>query len=271
MPQSSNHASLSHIKGWIIDMDGVLYRDTEPIPGAGELLATFTREGTPFLLLTNNSALTPGQYARKIGQMGMDVPEQQILTSALATAAYLDENAPAGSPVYCIGSDGLIQALQASHVRLTEDWREARYVTVGHNRKLMYQHLQDAALAIRNGAQFIGTNPDRTLPTPIGEIPGNGAILAALEAATDTEPLIIGKPQPGIFDWARSLMGLAAHEVACLGDRLETDILGGDRAGLFTVFVLSGVSTEDDLARFTPKPDAVFRGPFELLDAWKAR
>lgn len=252
-------------------MDGVLYRDTEPIPGAGDLLAAFTDEGTPFLLLTNNSALTPGQYARKIADMGMRVPEEQILTSALATAAYLDENAEPGAPVYAIGSDGLLEALRQSHVRITEDWQEARYVTVGHNRKLTFQHLQDATLAIRHGAQFIGTNPDRTLPTPIGEIPGNGAILAAVEAATDSEPLVIGKPQPRIFDWARSRLGLAAHEVACLGDRLETDILGGDRAGLVTVFVLSGVSTEEDLAHFTPKPDAVFTDAFELLRAWRAR
>lgn len=271
MPQSPHTSPLQRVKGWIIDMDGVLYRDTEPIPGARELLAAFSKEGVPFLLLTNNSALTPDQYARKISAMGMAVPEEQILTSALATAAYLDEKAEPGSSVYVIGSDGLLQALRHSRVRITDDYREARYVTVGLNRKLTFQHLQDATLAIRRGAQFIGTNPDRTLPTPMGEIPGNGAILAALQAATDVEPLVIGKPQPGIFDWARSRLGLPAQEVACLGDRLETDVLGGQRAGLVTVFVLSGVSTEEDLAGFAPKPDAVFADPFDLLRAWKAR
>lgn len=271
MFRSSPPSSLSRVQGWVIDMDGVLYHDTEPVPGAAELLAAFTEQETPFTLLTNNSSLTPAQYAAKLAAMGIVVSQERILTSALATADYLDRTAPEGSHVYGIGGDGLFEALAESKMRVTPDYRKARYVVVGLNRRLTFQHLQDAVLAIGGGAEFIATNPDLTLPTPLGQIPGNGAIVAAIQAATGREPVVIGKPEPGIFHWACRHLGLAPHNVACLGDRLETDILGGQRAGMITVFVLTGISTEAQLAAYEPKPTASFRGMADLLDAWRHR
>jgi len=271
LPTSNCTRQLGDIQGWIIDMDGVLYRDTEPIQGAAEFIECLQEEKTPFVLLTNNSTKTPRQYIQKLSSMGINVAESQVLTSALATASYLSELAEPGARIYAIGDDGLREALTASGFSIERNCQHVSYVVVGMDRNLTFQQLQDATLAIRNGATFIGTNPDRTLPTPIGEIPGNGAILSALQAATDVEPIIIGKPQSHIFRWALSRLGLSSKEAACLGDRLETDVLGGTRAGLFTVFVLCGVSTEDDLACFEPKPDAVFPGPLELLAAWRTR
>lgn len=271
MFRSSPPSSLSRVRGWVIDMDGVLYHDTEPVPGASELLAAFTEENTPFTLLTNNSSLSPSQYTAKLAAMGVVVPEERILTSALATADYLERTAPAGSPVYAIGGDGLFEAIAGSGMRVTTDYREARYVVVGLNRRLTFQHLQDAVLAIGAGAEFIATNPDLTLPTPLGQIPGNGAIVAAIQAATGRDPVMIGKPEPGIFHWACRYLGLPPANVACLGDRLETDILGGNRAGMITVFVLTGISTEGQLATYEPKPAAAFRGLADLLQAWRQR
>jgi len=264
---------LSRVQGWIIDMDGVLYRDTAVIPGAPEFIRQLQDDGTPFVLLTNNSTLTPKQYAEKIGRMGIQVASAQVLTSSLATADYLLETVGAGTPVYAIGEDGIMEALAESGFVLLgeEDYRQARCVVIGLDRTVTFAKLQAASLAIRGGATFIGTNPDRTLPTPIGLIPGNGALLAAVEAATDRAPFVIGKPQPPIFRWAIARLGLPAERVACLGDRLETDILGGAQVGLFTVFVLSGVSSAEELERFEPKPDAVFDGPAELLESWRHR
>lgn len=265
-----NHA-LHGIDAWIIDADGVLYRDTEVIAGAPDFIEHLKAEGTPFVILTNNSSKTPAQYVAKLAEMGINVAVEQVLTSGLATTAYLLEEAGPGTAVLVIGEDGILEPLAAAGFTLVQDYESPRYVVVGLDRRLTFARLQDACLAIRRGAAFIGTNGDRTLPTPIGLIPGNGAILAAIEAATDTPPFVIGKPQTPIFRWALGRLGLSAERVACLGDRLETDILGGHRAGLRTVFVLSGVSTAEDLAAFTPKPDVVFADPAELLAAWRSR
>ncbi|MHB0876331.1 MAG: HAD-IIA family hydrolase [Anaerolineae bacterium] len=263
--------TLDSVGGWIIDADGVLYRDTEVIPGAPEFIAHLKREGTPFVVLTNNSTKTPAQYVAKLAEMGIIVEEHEVLTSSLATVDHMRAESGPGTPVFVIGEDGIVEALRQGGFALVEDYRLARYVVVGLDRDLCFPRLQAAALAIRNGAGFIGTNSDRTLPTPEGLIPGNGSILAALEAATDQAPLVIGKPQPAIFAWAASHLAMKAGRVACLGDRLETDILGGHAAGLLTVLVLSGVTSPALLAAYEPKPDLVYPSAAELLAAWRSR
>ena len=271
MAETPTHRTLRDVRGWILDMDGVLYRDTEPIPGAAEFIDHLRREATPFACLTNNSTLTSEQYSRKLANMGIHVPASQVLTSGPATAAFIRSESGPGTPVLAIGEDGVMQALREAELHLTQDYRQARYVVVGLDRRITYDKLRAAGLAIRNGARFIGTNPDRTLPVPEGLVPGNGAFLAALEAATDVAPFIIGKPEPPIFHWALAHLGLKPEETACVGDRLETDVLGGKRVGLYTVFVLSGVSTAEQLSHFQPGPDAVFPSLAELLLAWKKR
>ncbi len=253
------------IKSLIIDMDGVLYRGNEVIEGAGEFIALLQREGVPFLLLTNNSTRTPDQYVEKLAEMGIAVEEGDILTSAQATALYMERIAPPRTRVYAIGQEGLQAALREKYTIVEGG---ASFVVVGMDTELTYEKLKIATLLIRSGAKFVATNPDRTLPTEEGLIPGSGAILAALEAATGVAPFVVGKPEPAIFDLALARMGVGREGAAVIGDRLETDILGGQRAGLITILVLSGATSRQELENSCIKPDLVFEDVRQLYDAW---
>ncbi len=254
------------IKAFIIDMDGVLYRGENRLPGARSFLQTLQREDTPYVLLTNNSTLTVAQYVEKLRRMGIEVPADGIMTSAVATALYLAGIAEAGTPVYMIGMEGLAEALTQQGFVLTAEAPE--YVVVGLDTGVTYHKLSTATRAIRAGAGFIGTNPDRTLPTERGLEPGTGALLAAIEAATDVQPRIIGKPEPGVFNTALKRLGTKPEETAMLGDRLETDIAGGAAAGLRTILVLTGAATRDDLANAHVQPDLVFDDLEQLQAYW---
>ena len=258
---------LRQISNLIVDMDGVLYRGQESLPGAREFLTYLVEAGVPFILATNNSTLTPGQYVAKLAGMGMDVNEDHILTSSQASALHIARVSPAGTRVYAIGEDGLFSALREEGFELTE--RNVQYVVVGLDRQLTWDKLRVAALAIRAGATLIGTNPDTTLPTEEGLVPGNGANLAALEAATGVAPLIIGKPQPTLLHLAMEQMGVTREGTAIIGDRLETDILGGKNAGITTVLVLSGIATREELEDSTYHPDLVFDGIDQFYRAWR--
>lgn len=256
---------LQIIKAFVIDMDGVLYRGQTPLPGARAFLQALQREGVPYVLLTNNSMLTVAQYVEKLRRMEIEVARERILTSAVATALYLAGRAEPGTPMYMIGMEGLEEALREQGFVLTDE--DPEYVVVGLDTDVTYQKLRTATLAIRAGATFIGTNPDRTLPTERGLEPGAGAILAAIEAATDVQPEIIGKPQPGAFKAAMKRLNTRPDETAMLGDRLETDIAGGARAGLRTILVLTGATSGDHLANAQVKPDMVFDSLEQVLAA----
>jgi 4-nitrophenyl phosphatase len=252
-------------KSLIIDLDGVLYRGDEAIAGAREFVALLQRERIPFLLLTNNSTRTPGQYVTKLAKMGIVIEESDVLTSAQATALYMERIAPPGARVYVIGEEGLRAALRE---KCTIGEEGADFVVVGMDSELTYEKLKTATLLIRSGARFIATNPDKTLPTEESLVPGNGAILAALEAATGVAPFVVGKPEPTIFDLALARMEVGKEGAAVIGDRLETDILGGQRAGLITILVLSGVTSRQGLEDSTIKPDLVFESVRQLYEAW---
>jgi 4-nitrophenyl phosphatase len=256
---------LQSIKSLMIDLDGVLYRGDEAIVGAREFMAFLQRERVPFLLLTNNSTRTPGQYVTKLAKMGIAIEERDVLTSAQATALYLERIAPPGARVYPIGEEGLRAALREKYT-IAES--EADFVVVGLDSELTYEKLKTATLLIRGGARFIATNPDKTLPTEEGLIPGSGAIVAALEAATGVAPLVVGKPESAIFDLALARMGVGKEGAAIIGDRLETDILGGRRAGLLTILVLSGATSRRELENSSTKPDLVFEDVRQLYEAW---
>jgi len=262
---------LAKIRAFLLDLDGVVYRGNTPLPGAMEFVAELQARHVPFLFITNNSTRTPAQYVDKLSRMGLCVDEDRILTSALATAGYLADMAPRGTPIYVIGEAGLRQALREQGFVLTENHALARYVVVGHDTSLTWRKLAEATLAIRRGVPFIATNPDRTLPTEEGEVPGTGAILAALEAASGVSPLVIGKPETAIFQQALTRLGVRPEHVAVIGDRLETDILGGRRAGLRTIGLLSGVTTAEAFARANPAPDWVFEDLAALLAAWRSQ
>ena len=239
----------------IIDMDGVLWRGTEPI---GDLSAVFERIGQlgiEAILATNNPTLTVEQYLEKLDKLGVNLNPKQVITSAIATAQYVHDRYPQGGPVYVIGEFGVRQALTDSGFFHSEDGAQA--VIVSLDRNLTYENLLHATLLIRSGVPFIATNPDRTLPIPGGFAPGAGSIIAAIQAATDTDPVVIGKPQPGLYRIALDRMDISPDETLVVGDRLETDIAGGQALGCFTGVVLSGVSTREDATSWKPKPDYI--------------
>jgi len=267
-PEPLDPASvLRPIRHLLIDMDGVLWRGDAPLPGLQAFFAFLHEQNIDYTLATNNASRTPDQYADKLAGFDVQVPEVSILTSSLVVAAYLRDVAPAGAPVYAIGEEGLVQALEDQGFVVTDD--DAQYVVVGWDRGLTYQKLTTAAILIHRGAAFVGTNPDVTYPTEEGPAPGNGAILAAIEAATGVEPIVTGKPEPRMYEEALHRMGAAPETTAMIGDRIDTDIAGASRAGLRTILTLSGITTRDDLKTLDIKPDLVSDHLADLLAQWK--
>ena len=250
-------AKLTQLRSLLIDMDGVLYRGDSAIRGAGQFLDFLHKMDIPFVLLTNNSTRTAAQYVTKLAQVGIKAEEDKILTAAEATATYVAQLAPPGTEVYVIGEGGVRMELEKRGFVLCDD-TDVEYVVAGFDRHFTYKKMATASLAIRAGAKFIGTNPDKTFPSEFGLIPGAGAILAAIETATDIAPLIIGKPQPHLFELALRKLGAEPETTAIIGDRLDTDILGGDRFGLVTILVLSGVTDAQQLASSSLAPDLVY-------------
>jgi len=257
---------LRPIGNLIVDMDGVLYRGDEVIPGAQEFFAFLRECPIGFILATNNSTRTAQQYVDKLARMGVEVALSEILTSSQATAMYLETLVPPGTRVYVIGEEGLEIAVRERGYIISGDGAEL--VVVGMDRRLTYEKLKVATLLIRGGARFIGSNPDTTLPTEEGFIPGNGAMLAALEVSTGVAPTVIGKPERTIFELALAKLGSSKEDTAIVGDRLDTDILGGHNAGLTTILVLSGATTRQDADSAPVKPDLVFEDIRNLHQAW---
>jgi len=236
-------------------MDGVLWEGQRPLPGLQAFFAALRQRGLKFVLATNNASQTPEQYLAKLANFGVTVSREEVLTSAQAAALYLRQHNGAGARAFVIGEDGVRQALTEHGFTLTDLYElNADYVVVGMDRALSWDKLATATLNIRAGAKFVGTNPDRTLPTERGLTHGNGAVLAALQASTEVAPLIIGKPEPTMYQLAMQRLGLPAEQVAAIGDRLDTDILGAVRAGCQSILVLSGVSTLADVERSEFKP-----------------
>jgi 4-nitrophenyl phosphatase len=258
---------LRTIRNLIIDMDGVLYRGKEAIPGTSGFLDFLREREIGFVLATNNSTRTPQQYVDKLAGMDVRVHAHEILTSAQATAGYLSGVASPGTRVFFVGQDGLEAALLEAGFTLVED--DAEFVVAGMDFNICYERLAQATLQIRAGAPFVGTNPDKTFPSERGIVPGAGALLAFLETATGIKPEVIGKPGTAMMEQALARMGAHPSRTAVLGDRLETDILAGQRAGLFTLLVLSGITDRGMLAGSEIQPDAVFEDVAHLHAEWK--
>jgi 4-nitrophenyl phosphatase len=258
---------LRRIRHLIVDMDGVLWHEDHPMPGLEEFFAFARRRRITLTLATNNSSRTPEQYVEKLAQFGIAVTPAEVLTSSLATAAYLADVAPAGSRVYAIGGEGLTRALEDRGFVLAEE--AVDYVVVGWDQRLTWQKLATASLLIHAGAAFVGTNPDVSYPSAQGPVPGNGAQLAAIEVTTGGSPTVVGKPEPWMYREALARMDASPQATAVVGDRLDTDLEGGVRAGIHTVLVLSGIATEDDVARATHRPDLVYEHVGALTAAWK--
>ncbi len=259
--------SLRALGAFVLDMDGVIYRGEAALPGAAGFIAALRAAGVPFLFLTNNSTTPPDKVAERMNRLGIPCRAEEVLTSAEVTATILAGEMP-GARVLLLGEEGIYQALAGAGFRLVEDHRQADAVVVGMDRRLTYAKLQEAGLAIRRGVPFVATNTDRTLPTPLGLVPGAGSLVAALVAATDREPRVFGKPAPAIYLDALPRLGVSAEEAAAVGDRPETDIVGGQRAGLRTIGVLTGVGTAESFASMQPPPDWVFKDLRELERAY---
>lgn len=259
--------ALTALRGFIFDLDGTLYRGNTVLPGAAEFVAHLRRAGIPLLFLTNNATTSPQGVADRLTQMGIPAGVADVFTSAQATAATLADETP-GCRIYMVGEAGLREALLAAGLTLTDDFREADAVVVGMDREVTYSKLRDAALAIRRGAPFIATNTDRTLPTELGLIPGAGSLVGMLEIATDVPARVIGKPSAGIMQLGLRRLGIPAALTAAVGDRPETDIAGGQAAGMPTIAVLTGAGTADQFAAMQPEPDWVFEGMMALDRAY---
>ncbi len=262
--------ALQQIKHLIIDMDGVLWHGDRAMPRLVEFFDLLRARGITFVLATNNASRSGDEYVKKLAGMGVAVTLDEVLTSPQATAAYLAAHAPQAR-VYTIGEPGLRAELMARGLHVVDDaenaLKPATHVVVGIDRGLTYAKLVEACILIRNGATFIGTNPDVTFPGERGIVPGNGATLAALRVSTDVTPLIIGKPEPEMMVQSMARMGGTAADTAVIGDRLDTDILGGQRAGLTTLVVLSGIASAEDVKKDAIQADYVFADIGAIADA----
>jgi HAD superfamily hydrolase (TIGR01457 family) len=250
----------SSVRGLLIDLDGVVYVGSEPIPGSGEFLALARLRGLPLLLVTNNSTTSPELVAARLATMAIEAEPREVLTSAQVAAAYVRTHGRAGARVRLIGEAGLRQAVLDEGLELVEDGElSVEWVVAGLDRRFDYEKLTGATRAILAGARFLATNADALLPIEGGNVvPGAGSIVAAIQTATAQQPIVVGKPEPGLFEHGLArLGGLHAAEVAMVGDRLDTDMVGGRRAGLRTILALSGVTTPQQLAASGLRPDAV--------------
>jgi 4-nitrophenyl phosphatase len=264
--KEQNMERLKFIHALIVDMDGVLYRGDMPLPGLGPFFDFLCRYGIRFQLVTNNSTLTPAMYVAKMARMGVTVEESDVLTSAVATADYLSQRFERGSPVYAIGEEGLLDALQGAGFVLSQ--RSPVAVVMGFDRDITYAKLRTATLFIRAGVPFVATNPDATLPMPEGQVPGTGSIVAAVAAASDQEPLFIGKPEPMLMDQAMARIKSTPETTAAVGDRPETDILSARRAGILSILTLAGATDRARLATFDIQPDLVLEDIRALQEVW---
>lgn len=252
------------IRALILDMDGVLWKSTQAIGNLPGIFTQISSQGWRVALATNNATLSVDQYLAKLQGFGVSLEAWQIVNSSQAAAHYLKQKHPQGGSVYIVGEEGLILTLESSGFHL--DTRDVLAVVAGMDRGLTFEKLRIATLLIRSGAPFIGTNPDRTFPTPEGQVPGAGSILAALETATDTSPVIVGKPSPEMYRVALERLGATPDQTLVVGDRLETDIAGAQALGCLTGLVLSGVTSPAAARAWSPAPDFIAEDLSRLLD-----
>jgi NagD protein len=255
-------ADRSKITSWLTDMDGVLVHEGHVLPGAAELIAKWQADGTPFLVLTNNSIYTPRDLSARLVSGGLNVPEDRIWTSALATAAFLDKQMPKGK-AYVIGESGLTQALH--DIGYTQTDNNPDYVVLGETRNFNFENLTKAVRLINAGARFIATNPDATGPSADGPLPATGSVAALITKATGMEPYIVGKPNPMMFRSAMRKIGAHSETTGMIGDRMDTDVVAGIEAGLHTVLVLTGIADDAEIKKYPFRPTEILNSVQDLV------
>jgi NagD protein len=237
-----------------MDMDGVLVHEDHAIPGADAFLRSLREQGLPFLVLTNNSMYTRRDLAARLAATGLEVPEEAIWTSALATARFLEDQRPRGS-AFVIGEVGLTTALHEAGYTLSE--RAPDYVILGETRTYSFERIAHAIRLIGQGARFIATNPDPTGPAPDGPLPATGAVAALISRATGVSPYFVGKPNPLMMRSALNALDAHSETTAMIGDRMDTDVVSGLEAGLETILVLTGVTTREEAERYPYRPSRI--------------
>jgi len=249
-------------------MDGVLWKADAPI---GDLPAIFNRmdaRGLKYVFATNNGTRTPEQYVDRLSEFGVLVESRQVVTSALGVAHMLSQKFPIGTEVFMIGEDGVYQALKEKGFEILPvvDAQEAQVVVMGLDRAITFDKMREATLLVRRGVPFYGTNPDKTFPTPRGEIPGAGAWISVVTTATDVQPIYAGKPYPYMMELSLEILGTKKEETLVVGDRLETDIAAGQAVGCPTALVLSGVATLEQANQWRPKIDIIANDLSDLIE-----
>jgi 5'-nucleotidase len=250
-------------RSWLMDMDGVLVHEEQAIPGADRFLAALRERGTPFLVLTNNSIYTPRDLAARLRTSGLEVPEESIWTSALATGTFLADQRPGGS-AFVIGEAGLTTALHDVGYTLSE--RNPDYVVLGETRTYSFERITLAIRLIAAGARFIATNPDNIGATPAGPLPATGSVAALISRATGVQPYFVGKPNPLMMRSALNTIDAHSETTAMVGDRMDTDIVSGLEAGLETILVLTGVTVRADAERHPYRPSRIVDSVADLAD-----
>jgi len=249
------------IKSWLMDMDGVLVSEEHAIPGASDFLDGLRERSIPFLVLTNNSIYTRRDLAARLRAVGLNVPEESIWTSALATAGFLQDQRPDGT-AFVIGETGLTTAMHQAGYTLTE--RDPDYVVLGETRTYSFERITHAIRLVESGARFIATNPDPTGPSSQGPLPATGSVAALISHATGIDPYFVGKPNPLMMRSALNAIDAHSESTAMVGDRMDTDIVAGLEAGLEAVLVLTGVTSREHAERFPYRASRIVESVADL-------
>jgi 4-nitrophenyl phosphatase len=258
----------ANIKSLILDMDGVLWKADMPIGNLSAIFDRISALGLKVAFATNNGTQTPDQYADRLARFGVKADPNYIVTSALGVADLIAQKFPSGGPVFAIGGAGVMAALREKGYNLlsVEDASLAQAVVIGIDFQINFEKMREATLLVRRGVPFYSTNPDKTFPTPRGEIPGAGAWNAVIVTATGIEPFYAGKPTPYLLAMARERLGTIGEQTLVVGDRLETDIAGGQAAGCPVALVLSGVSSREQAVSWRPKVDIIAENLAQLVE-----
>ncbi|MET8470546.1 HAD-IIA family hydrolase [Streptomyces sp. NPDC006422] len=251
------------IASWLTDMDGVLMHEGVPIPGADAFIKKLRDSGKPFLVLTNNSIYTARDLHARLNRIGLEVPVENIWTSALATARFVSSQRPNGT-AYVIGEAGLTTALHEAGYILSDS--DPDFVILGETRTYSFEALTKAIRLINGGARFIATNPDNTGPSTEGVLPATGSVAALITKATGKDPYFVGKPNPLMMRTGLNAIGAHSESSAMIGDRMDTDVLAGLEAGMTTYLVLTGLTSTSDIDRFPFRPTKVVDSIADLVD-----
>jgi len=248
-------------KNYLIDMDGVLVRGDQPIPGADKFIGRLLEKGAKFAVLTNNPIYTPGDLSHRLQCIGLNIPSERIFTSALATGRFLHDQKPNGT-AFVIGESGLTEAIHNAGYVITA--RNPDYVVVGETTSYNFETITKAIRLVIGGSRFVATNSDNNGPSENGIVPACGALSALIEKASGRSPFFIGKPNPYMMRSALNFLGVHSENTCMVGDRMDTDIIAGVQSGLEPILVLSGVTKEEDVAHFPYQPRHIFNSVADI-------